>query len=257
MSIQTAERSSHTDVSDNFVNARHILTYEHALQYIKGNVLEVGSGEGYGIEIVIPHTTHYTAIDKYPIETAHLEGKSFVFKQMEIPPFTGLEDNSFDTVISFQVIEHIENDKEFVKEIYRVLKPGGLALIATPNIKMSLTRNPWHVREYSQIELENLITAYFGNVESKGIFGNERIMDYYRKNEVSVKKITRWDIFDLQHKLPRAILQIPYDILNRRNRKKLLLNNTGLVLDIKSNDYYIDNANEKCFDFFCISIKKE
>ena len=51
--MQTAERSSHKDVSDNFVNARHILTYEHALQYVQGNLLEVGSGEGYGIDIVL------------------------------------------------------------------------------------------------------------------------------------------------------------------------------------------------------------
>jgi SAM-dependent methyltransferase len=255
MSIQTAERSSHIEVSDNFVNARHILTYEHALQYVKGNLLEVGSGEGYGIGIVIPHVDHYTAIDKYPIETAHLEGKPFVFKQMEIPPFSGLADNTFDTVISFQVIEHIEDDNQFVKEIHRVLKPGGKAIIATPNIKMSLTRNPWHVREYTQTELENLIKKYFGNVESQGIFGNEKIMDYYRKNEASVKKITRWDIFDLQHKLPRSILQIPYDILNRRNRKKLLDNNTSLVQDIKSNDYFMAAANQECFDFFCIAEK--
>jgi len=254
--MQTAERSSHKDVSDNFVNARHILTYEHALQYVQGNLLEVGSGEGYGIDIVIPHVDHYTAIDKYPIETGHLKDKPFVFKQMEIPPFSEIEDNSFDTVMTFQVIEHIENDDLFVQEIHRVLKPGGIALIATPNILMSLTRNPWHVREYKQQELEGLISKHFGNVETHGIFGNDMIMDYYRKNEASVKKITRWDILNLQHRLPRRVLQIPYDILNRRNRKKLLNDNTSLVSQIKPNDYFMDKANDQCFDFFCIAHKK-
>lgn len=255
MGLQTAERSSHQEVSDNFVNARHILTYEHARQYVSGKLLEVGSGEGYGIEIIIPDVEHYTAIDKYPIETSHLAGKPFDFKQMEIPPFSNLEDNSFDTVISFQVIEHIENDDLFVKEIYRVLKPGGTALIATPNIKMTLTRNPWHVREYKQDELEGLIKKYFGKVESQGIFGNEKIMEYYRKNAESVKKITRWDVFNLQHKLPRRVLQVPYDILNRRNRKKLLDGNTSLVQNIKSTDYFMDLANDNCFDFFCLATK--
>ena len=253
--IQTAERSSHTEVSDNFVNARHILTYEHALQYVGGNLLEVGSGEGYGIDLVIPSVDHYTAIDKYPIDTSRLEGKPFEFKQMEIPPFSGLADNSFDTVISFQVIEHIENDDLFVKEIHRVLKPGGTALIATPNIEMSLTRNPWHVREYKQDELENLIKKYFGNVESHGIFGNDTIMDYYNKNAASVKKITRWDIFNLQYNLPRRVLQVPYDILNRRNRNKLLSDNSSLVQEIKPNDYFMAPANKECFDFFCIAKK--
>lgn len=256
MAIQTAERSSHQEVSDNFVNARHILTYEHATQFVKGKILEVGSGEGYGIEIILPFVNHYTAIDKYPIETSHLKGKPFEFKQMEIPPFSSLEDNSFDTVITFQVIEHIENDDLFVKEIHRVLKPGGQAFIATPNIKMTLTRNPWHVREYKQQELEGLINKYFGNVESQGIFGNKKIMDYYNKNAASVRKLTRWDIFNLQHRLPRRVLQVPYDILNRWNRKKLLDQNTSLVSDIKSNDYFMDKANDDCFDFFCIATKK-
>lgn len=255
MALQTAERSSHRELSDNFVNARHILTYQHALEYVSGNLLEVGSGEGYGIEIVLPHVEHYTAIDKYPIKTSHLEGQPFVFKQMEIPPFTDLPDNAFDTVISFQVIEHIQNDDLFVKEIHRVLKPGGKAIIATPNIKMTLTRNPWHVREYVQQELEELILRHFGRVESQGIFGNDLIMDYYQKNAESVQKIARWDIFDLQHRLPRRLLQVPYDILNRRNRKKLLDSNTQLVQDIKPSDYWMAPAKDNCFDFFCLATK--
>jgi SAM-dependent methyltransferase len=256
MSIQTAERSSHIDVSDNFVNARHILTYQHAMPMISGNLLEVGSGEGYGIEILLPFVDHYTAIDKYPIEIAHLPKNKFTFLQMEIPPFGNLADNSFDTVVSFQVIEHIANDDLFVKEIYRVLKPGGKAIIATPNIKMSLTRNPWHVREYTQNQLETLISKYFGNVTSEGIFGNEKIMSYYQSNAQSVKRITKWDIFNLQYKLPRTWLQVPYDILNRRNRKKLLDRNTDLVQAIKPNDYFMQKASDTCFDFYCVAIKK-
>ncbi|GIS31642.1 MAG: hypothetical protein Ct9H90mP3_4380 [Flammeovirgaceae bacterium] len=41
---------------------------------------------------------------------------------------------------SFQVIEHIKNDKLFIKEIHRILKPGGKALISNPNISMTLTK---------------------------------------------------------------------------------------------------------------------
>ncbi|MBK6641847.1 MAG: hypothetical protein IPG39_11760 [Bacteroidetes bacterium] len=62
-------------------------------------------------------------------------------------------------------------------------------------------------------------------------------MEYYRKNRASVEKITRFDIFNLQYRLPRQLLQIPYDILNRMNRRKLLQSNTSLVSDIKMEDY--------------------
>ena len=133
--------------------------------------------------------------------------------------------NSFDFVITFQVIEHIINDEDFVREIHRVLKKGGKLILTTPNKKMSITRNPWHIREYTIEELQVLLKKYFAAVDANGVFGNEKIMEYYRKNKESVARITRFDIFDLQHRLPRQLLQIPYDILNRLNRKKLLNKN--------------------------------
>ena len=49
-------------------------------------------------------------------------------------------------VVTFQVIEHIKNDHLFIQEIKRVLKQDGLFIMTTPNRKMSLTRNPWHVQ---------------------------------------------------------------------------------------------------------------
>jgi 2-polyprenyl-3-methyl-5-hydroxy-6-metoxy-1,4-benzoquinol methylase len=95
---------------------------------------------------------------------------------MMIPPFVGLDDNSFDVVISFQVIEHIKDDFNYLKEIHRVLRPGGKALITTPNIKMSLSRNPWHIREYTSNELKGLGQKVFSSVKMLGIAGNEKVM---------------------------------------------------------------------------------
>ena len=56
-----------------------------------------------------------------------------------------------------------------------------------------------------------------------------KVQKYYQKNKESVKKITRFDIFNLQYILPRWMLQIPYDILNRLNRKKLKSDNEEVV----------------------------
>jgi 2-polyprenyl-3-methyl-5-hydroxy-6-metoxy-1,4-benzoquinol methylase len=44
-----------------------------------------------------------------------------------------LPDNSFDAVISLGLIEYLENPYAFAREIYRVLRPGGKALLTTPN----------------------------------------------------------------------------------------------------------------------------
>lgn len=253
--LQTAERVSHNDLSDNYVFQRSLLAYVEASKIVSGNVLEIGTGSGYGIDIISPFADRFVTIDKYESDISHSK-KNVEFIKMNVPPLTHIADNSFDYVISFQVIEHIKNDKLFVKEIFRVLKNGGKFIVTTPNIKMTLTRNPWHIREYTIVELENLLLSDFQSVEKQGDFGNDKIKKYYDENKRSVEKITKYDFLNLQYRLPRQLLQIPYDILNRRNRKKLLKNNTSLVAEIAMTDYYIDEANNDCFDLFYVAEKK-
>ena len=158
-------------------------------------------------------------------------------------------------MISFQVIEHIQRDGDFVCEIARVLRPGGRFIVTTPNAPMSLTRNPWHVREYTAEQLRRLLAARFSEIETLGVFGNEKVMDYYAENRRGVERITRFDILDLQHRLPRWMLQIPYDILNRMNRRKLLRENTELTTSIRMDDYRIEPVGDGCFDLFYIAVK--
>lgn len=252
--IQTAERVSQNDSSDNYVFQRSVLAYIEAAKLVSGNVLEIGTGSGYGIEHISKNVNSYLTIDKFASEAGIHAAKTIEnvsFKQMNVPPLIDLPDNHFDFVISFQVIEHIKKDLLFTQEISRVLKPGGKFIVTTPNKEMSITRNPWHIREYKIDELESLLLKSFSNVEKKGVFGNDAVMAYYEENKASVKKITRFDIFNLQYILPRQILQIPYDILNRRNRNKL--SDSGA--HIKMEDYYIDDAKDGCFDLFYIAEK--
>lgn len=256
--LQTAERVSQEDHSDNYVFQRSLLAYLEAAKLISGRVLEIGTGSGYGVEIIAPNTDEFITIDKYKttISDETFAWKSKVtFMQMNIPPLKDIPSNSFDFVITFQVIEHIQRDDIFLQEICRVLKSGGKLIVTTPNKKMSITRNPWHVREYTVQELDALLLTCFHKVLQLGVFGNEAIMDYYEKNKAAVKKITRFDIFDLQHRLPRWLLQIPYDILNRLNRKKLLNKNESLVTGITYKDYEIRTADDQCFDLFFIAEK--
>ncbi|MDE5622282.1 MAG: class I SAM-dependent methyltransferase, partial [Alistipes sp.] len=170
------------------------------------------------------------------------------------PPLP-FDDGSFDCVISFQVIEHIERDAEFVREIHRVLRPGGRFVVTTPNAPMSLTRNPWHVREYRADELRRLLAGPFRSVETLGVFGNEKVIAYYEQNRRGVERIARFDIFDLQHRLPRRLLQLPYDLLNRLNRRRLLRENTDLTTSIRMEDYRLGPVGDDCFDLFFIAEK--
>lgn len=251
--LHTAERVSAQDASDNYVFQRSILVYHKASEIVSGRVLEIGTGMGYGVRIVAPHTEEFITIDKSEAYAEPLP-ENARFLQMAAPPIR-FEDESFDYVISFQVIEHIKQDKEFVKEVWRVLKKGGRFIVSTPNAPMSLTRNPWHVREYTGEELQALLGREFSEVEMYGVNGNEKIMEYYEKNRKGVEKITRFDILDLQHRLPRWILQIPYDILNRINRRRLLKGNQELTTSIKMEDYNVGELSGKSFDLYFIAKK--
>ncbi|HET9055149.1 MAG TPA: class I SAM-dependent methyltransferase [Cyclobacteriaceae bacterium] len=256
--IYTTEITSENIPSDNPLHQRLFKAYVVAGPYVQGDVLEVGCGEGRGVELLMRGAKSFTAVDK--IEEALVvlrkrfpEGK---FISMNIPPLAELEDNAYDCVVSFQVIEHIQNDALYLKEINRVLKPGGVALLTTPNRKMSLSRNPWHIREYLAHELKALAAGIFATAEMKGITGNEKVMAYYEQNKKSVQRIMKWDIFNLQYNLPAWMLRAPYEFLNRSNRNKLQTSDDELVKSIHHEDYHVTTDADNALDLLLMVSKK-
>lgn len=256
MSIYATEITSDTESSDGPIHHRLLKAYLLAEQFVKGDVLEVGCGEGRGISAIIERAKSFTALDKIEEALVKLREKfpGAKFIAGNFPPFS-VPSEAYDVVVSFQVIEHIRNDEFFLKEIKRVLRPGGLALLTTPNRPMSLTRNPWHEREYTGEELLRLSKSIFPDSEMKGITGNEKVMEYHEQNKKSVARFTRWDFLDLQHRLPASILRFPYEILNRMNRRKLQSNNNRLVSGITHNDYLLTSDYVNCLDLFLIARK--
>jgi len=254
MATYTTEIASDKLISDNPIHQRLLKAYIAAKPLVNGNLLEVGCGEGRGVEVLLDQIDSYLGIDKIQ-EVIDLLRNKFpmaVFQQAFIPPFSEIVSETYDTVVSFQVIEHIQNDRLFLEEIYRVLKPGGKAIISTPNIKHTLSRNPWHIREYTAKQLEDLCKGIFDKVEPMGIGGNEKVWEYHEANRKSVNKIMRFDVLNLQYRLPAALLRWPYEVLNRFNRNKLHQQQGNSVTDITHEDYTLESSPEKGLDLFYV-----
>lgn len=254
---RTTEIASADLVSDNPVHQRLLFPYLATAPQVGGRLLEIGCGTGRGVGVLAPHVLHLTGVDKNEplMRQLSIQYPDFKFIDMFLPPLHGLPDNQFDCVVTFQVIEHIDDDDFFVREAHRVLRPGGRLFLTTVNRRFSLTRNPWHVREYDATGLKKLLERHFGHVQTQGIHGNEKVLAYYEKNKMSVQRITRFDVLDLQHRLPRRWLQVPYDLANRLSRRFIQQADQQLVSDITHRDYFLNDDAENAFDFYYTATK--
>jgi len=167
-----------------FEYLRHMYGYT-LVPDIKKNVHigEIGSGEGYGTRYLSEYPIKIVAIDimKYPPYPGQQKPSNIEYFQA-LGTHLPFRSDLFDCVISFQVIEHIQNEKMFLNEIHRVLKNGGNVLITTPNRKLRLfpfqkPRNPYHIHEYSGKELYRLLRKFFDSVTILGIKTRPDLMD--------------------------------------------------------------------------------
>jgi ubiquinone/menaquinone biosynthesis C-methylase UbiE len=109
MAFSTTEITSNSIISDNPVHQRLFFAYDQAAQLISGDLLEIGCGVGRGLDVLADHCRQYTGIDKNEELLNNLRKvyPRLHFIGQNIPPLTGIADNSFDFVVTFQVIEHI------------------------------------------------------------------------------------------------------------------------------------------------------
>jgi SAM-dependent methyltransferase len=77
---------------------------------------------------------------------------------------TSLSEGSFDVVVAVEVLEHVGEDRAFVMNVHRVLKPGGLFVMTTPNGDFLANNNPDHKRHYHRSDLYSLLCSVFPRV---------------------------------------------------------------------------------------------
>ena len=139
-------------------------------RFCKGRVLDIACGVGYGSEILInrnPSITEYVGIDNcqesidYAIEH---------YSYLETSYFTddALNENlhkiygKFDTIVSFETIEHFHGDIKFIHNLYNLLKPNGTLIVSTPfgRGKDHPCSSPYHVYQYTEEEFMDVLKPF-------------------------------------------------------------------------------------------------
>lgn len=154
--------------------------YRFALKFLSGRetVLDCACGSGYGTKILSSSAKAVHGVDLCEVAIEHAKrhhGASNVAYSTASVYGLPFASESVDLYCSFETIEHVERPRDLTAEAWRVLKPGGLFLVSTPN--RILTRvgpgekpahNPFHLFELSLGELDELLRGKFSGITHFG-----------------------------------------------------------------------------------------
>jgi SAM-dependent methyltransferase len=166
----TGERIIPGEVDIDLLN-EHLARYAFAARLARGKrVLDTGCGAGYG-SAELAHAAQAAvgidvSADAITFARANYRLPNLTF---EVASCTALphRDASFDLVVGFEVIEHLENWREFLREVRRVLAPNGQFIVSTPNkLYYNESRggqgaNPFHVHEFEFEEFRAELKSIF------------------------------------------------------------------------------------------------
>lgn len=185
-------------------------------------IAEFGCGHGYMTLLLSSYAAEVYGfdVDKDAIDFATHLKETFRMTNVYFNHYEGLAlpalDEQFDCVISADVIEHLPNPQDYLREAYRVLKKDGLLLLTTPNGLVAhknkciiRTHSKFHVTEYYPIELSELLSKnHFIIIES---YCNKGISEWgFRKSrskELAIKVLCKLGLFETVLKIKEHLFQ--------------------------------------------------
>lgn len=155
-----ALRSGERQVRENLegIEYWHKWRYQQACEYI-GNgdeVLDVGCGCGYGTAIMADEAHSVTGVDDSAeaVDYATKYWKKPNSRYINMNAMELNQSDPYDTIVAFEVIEHIKDDKQFVEFIKKMAKQ--YIVVSVPHITVPLSRSHWHWRHYTEEDITNL-----------------------------------------------------------------------------------------------------
>ncbi|MEK4850780.1 class I SAM-dependent methyltransferase [Paenibacillus sp. FSL H7-0756] len=181
--INDAVKKNHGDVLE-----EHLNRYRLAQKFVNDKrVLDAACGAGYGSKMLqVAGASHVLGVD---IDEASLANARKTYGHDQIDYAYGnvnkleLEDKSFEVVVSFETIEHIDDGSIWIKESARLLKDDGIFIVSTPNRGIANPagyfvdppRNHYHKYEYTTVELVGELLKEYDVLE---LYGQTFVSDY-------------------------------------------------------------------------------
>ncbi len=245
---------------DNIKNKQIAARYRFCLEFVKDKlVVDIGCGARSGPYMLSKVASKVVAIDIsqeaiiYNAKKWPRNNLLYIAADAKSLPF---KDNFFDCVLSFEVIEHIDDYDSYLNETKRILKAGRVFIISTPNRPIASPRgilsNPDHIREFDSEEFKNILRRHFSN-----------FILYGQKPLIKVIKAENFlsHLHQNLDKVPSLFKRILSERLKRKIRKMLVSFFAELKVSpdpnqITEKDFIFEEKNiEKARNFLAICRK--
>ncbi|MEK7523035.1 MAG: methyltransferase domain-containing protein, partial [Patescibacteria group bacterium] len=166
------------------IRSQEAVLFQKYLKLIKGKTLDFGCGEGFFAELIFGKDKINVGLDLFNNKRVE-EVKNNIYKKISLYDGDTIPypNNYYNTVISNCVLEHIPNINLSLKEIYRVLKPGGFFLT-------SVMTDQWENNLFgSKIFGEQYLKYMRKTQVHHNLFSNNKWQSHFKKAGFKIQSI--------------------------------------------------------------------